>query len=337
MPTVLDCIAAIGLTVLGSPVGSDITVDGTQFLMAGQPFPYTGVSFFNALYNPAFNKDPATRRAWLRKFRAYGINVLRVWGQWDNARGFVDAAPTATLYQPDGSLRTGPLATLKALLADADGEGFVIELCLFSQESWGEDVRLPPQAAARAVESLARETKPYRNLTFQIWNEHHDDNVLPLIGAIKAIDARRLVTSSPGYAGVMGPDDLNTALDYLTPHTIRRGRTPPWVTGPREIAALLKKFRKPVVDDEPARCGTEKFGGPKERTYPADHILQIAAVWQAGGYITYHHDMFQTGYGSQAVPPSGLPDPEFSPYHRAVFEFIGLRERYMPVPAAPKE
>jgi branched-chain amino acid aminotransferase len=25
-------------------------------------------------------------------------------------------------------------------------------------------------------------------------------------------------------------------------------------------------------------------------------------------------------------------DPEFSPYHRAVLEFIGLRDRYMPVP-----
>ena len=41
--------------------------------------------------------------------------------------------------------------------------------------------------------------------------------------------------------------------------------------------------------------------------------------------------MFQTEYGSPAVPPSGIPEPEFSPYHRAVFEFIALRDRYMPV------
>jgi hypothetical protein len=53
-------------------------------------------------------------------------------------------------------------------------------------------------------------------------------------------------------------------------------------------------------------------------------------VWEAGAYITYHHDMFQTGAGSAAVPPSGVPDPEFSPYHRAVLEFIALRERYAP-------
>lgn len=59
-----------------------------------------------------------------------------------------------------------------------------------------------------------------------------------------------------------------------------------------------------------------------------DHILQIWQVWQLGAYITYHHDMFQTGYGSPAVPPSGIPDPEFSPYHRQVFEYIAMRERH---------
>ena len=40
--------------------------------------------------------------------------------------------------------------------------------------------------------------------------------------------------------------------------------------------------------------------------------------------------MFQTGYGTPACPPSGVPDPEFSPYHRAVFEFLAQRERYWP-------
>jgi hypothetical protein len=38
--------------------------------------------------------------------------------------------------------------------------------------------------------------------------------------------------------------------------------------------------------------------------------------------------MFQTGYGTPAVPPNGIPDPEFNPYHRAVLEFIAVRERY---------
>ena len=57
-------------------------------------------------------------------------------------------------------------------------------------------------------------------------------------------------------------------------------------------------------------------------------ISSRSCVWQEGGYVTYHHDMFQTGAGTPAVPPSGIPDPEFSPYHRQVFEFLARRTRY---------
>lgn len=328
----LSCMGALLLGAAAAAVprsahaGHELAVEGTRFLLDGRPFTYTGVSFFNAIYNPSFNRDSAARRAALQKFRRYGVNVLRVWAQWDNRRGFADAGPTSTLYRADGGLCAGPLATLKAMLADADAGGVVLELCLFSQESWREETRVEGGADLRAVESLARELMPWRNLAFQIWNEHHDGRVLPLVRAIKVIDPKRLVTSSPGYSGVLGPDDLNQALDYLTPHTSRQNKGNPWEIAPREIASLLEKFHKPVVDDEPARCGTSQFGGPKGETRPEDHIRQIAAVRKAGGGITYHHDMFQTGYGSPAVPPDGIPDPEFSPYHRAVFEFIARPE-----------
>jgi hypothetical protein len=121
-----------------------------------------------------------------------------------------------------------------------------------------------------------------------------------------------------------------SALDYLSPHTSRQNAGNNWEVGPSEIAYLQNRFRKPVVDDEPARNGTPMYGGPPDVSYPIDHILQIYKVWQLGGYIIYHHDMFQTGYGSPTVPPAGIPDPEFSPYHRAVFEFIKMRDRYAP-------
>ena len=146
---------------------------------------------------------------------------------------------------------------------------------------------------------------------------------------IKSLDATRLVTSCPGFSGVLGSDEENRALDYLSPHTTRQGTGRHWEVAPRELESLLKKFQKPVVDDEPARNGTAQFGGPKVATSPFDHILQIQAVWQLGAYTTYHHDMFQTGYGSPATPPSGVPDPEFNPYHHRVFELLKLRERYM--------
>jgi hypothetical protein len=309
----------------------EVAVSGTRFLLNGGSFPYTGVSFFNAIYNPSFNKSHEERVKWLQKFRRYGVNVLRVWCQWDNKRGFADAGPGATLYDADGSLQARHLKTLKGLLADADGQGVVIELVLFSRESWNENIRLSDKAMDKAVESLAKELQPHRNLTFQIWNEF-DHRVPEAAAIIKRIDAKRLATNSPGYAGEMGKDEHNLILDYLTPHTTRQGGAngKAWLVAPREIKSMIDKFKKPVVDDEPARSGTNRFGGPSDKTEPADHILQIWEVWKAGGYGTYHHDMFQTGYGSAAVPPSGIPDPEFSPYHRAVFEFLARRERYMP-------
>lgn len=307
---------------------SVLTIEGTKFLLDGKPFPLTGVSFFNALYNDPLHSSQGTRLEWLKKFQRYGVNMLRVWCEWDNARGFVDAGPQSTLYERSGALRPVPLERLKALLADAASVGTVVELCLFSQESWRENIRLAPPAMDAAVLAVARELKPWRNLIIQIWNEfsHRTADSMKIV---KAEDPQRLVTSSPGFAGVLtGTPEETRHADILTPHTTRQGAGKPWEIAPAEIEYLLKRYRKPVVDDEPARNGTADFGGPKEPTSPYDHIVQIAKVWELGAYVVYHHDMFQTGAGSPAVPPTGIPDPEFSPYHRVVFEFLAQRQRY---------
>jgi hypothetical protein len=101
--------------------GNVLGIHGTRFTLNDQPFPYTGISFFNAIYNPTFNQDPATRRQWLAKFQQYGINVLRIWCQWDNKRTFVDLGPDKTLYQADGQLRPEHLRTLKASGREGNG------------------------------------------------------------------------------------------------------------------------------------------------------------------------------------------------------------------------
>lgn len=310
--------------------GAELTVSGTRFLLDGKPFPWTGISFFNGIYNETFNHDAVARRQWLAKFRKYGINVIRVWGQRDTKPGFADTCPECTLYHSTGELRSGPLERLKQICGDADAMGIIVELAMFSQESWHDGIRLTPEAANRAATSLARELMPWRNVVLQVWNEF-DERTLDHVKTIRSIDAKRLVTNSPGFAGVLiGIAGENESLSFLTPHTSRQrsGRT--WEIAPKEIAYLLARYRKPVVDDEPARNGTPQFGGPKSSTSPWDHIIQIQTVWRVGGYVNYHHDMFQMGSGHPTVPPSGIPDPEFSPYHRQVFEFLSMRERYMP-------
>ncbi len=320
----LLCAALLGAEAQSPALG----VRGTDFTLDGKPFEFTGVSFFNAIYNAEFNRSEELRRQWLKKFRRYGVNVLRVWAQWDNRRGFVDTCTECSLFAADGSLRSGPLAVLKEMLASAAAEGVVIELTLFTRESWLDNIRLPDAAMERGAAELARELKPWRNAAFQVWNEfsHH---TVPIVKAIKAVDPERLVTSSPGVAGVLTGSAEETALmDFLTPHTSRQNAGKPWAIAPAEIRYLIARYGKPVVDDEPARNGTAQFGGPRGETFPEDHIIQIQRVRETGGYVIYHHDMFQTGRGSAAVPPAGIPDPEFSAYHRRVFEFLARGGRY---------
>ncbi|MEZ0275687.1 MAG: hypothetical protein ACAH88_12345, partial [Roseimicrobium sp.] len=58
---------------------AELTISGTRFQLDGKPFPFTGVSFFNAIYNPTFNTSPEVRREWLGQFSKHGINALRIW------------------------------------------------------------------------------------------------------------------------------------------------------------------------------------------------------------------------------------------------------------------
>jgi len=304
-----------------------ISISGKRFLMNDKEFEFTGISFFNAIYNPEFNKSEVIRQEYIGRFNDHGINVLRIWCQWDSDRGFADAGAGKTIYNTNGNLNDTYLSTLKRIIEDANKKKTVILLVLFSRESWNENKRLSDDASEVAVRNITNELKNYRNLIFQIWNEF-DYRTVDYCKIIKSIDSQRIVTNSPGYAGVLGSIDENMVLDYLSPHTTRDDEKH-WEVAESEIKYLLNKYDKPVVDDEPARRGTPKYGGPKTEVYPYDHIIHIYKVWETGGYIVYHHDMFQTGYGNIDVPPSGIPVSGFSNYHDQVFNFLKLKDRYL--------
>lgn len=296
-------------------------IEGTRLTLDGAPFPLTGVSFFNALYNPSFNQSAEARRHWLEVFRSYGINTLRIWCQWDflAPRAFADVAPECSMYTDAGEIRPVPLQRLTDLLRASDDLGMVLEVTLFSHE---KEPNLPVDEQERGAGALSHHLKPYRNLILQIWNEK-SDNWRRLFDVVKTADPERLVTSSPGVSNVLGDDEQNQALDLLTPHTIRRSPDAPfWEVAPRQIADLIRRFNKPVIDDEPARSGPVQFGGIDGGTWPEWHIEAIERVREAGGYPIYHHDMVQYGYAAPTTPPSGIPEPEFSPFHRKVFEYL---------------
>ena len=301
-------------------------VEGTRLSLDGRPCPLQGLSFFNAVYNPTFNRSDEERLRWLRKFGENGVNTLRIWCQWDFSppRTYVDVAPGRTMYTDEGAVRDEHFRTLATILAAADSLGMVVEVTLFSQE---KEPNLPVPAQERGARELARRLRPYRHAILQIWNEKSIE-VPRYFAAIKEEDPERLVTNSPGVANVLGDEEQNRMLDLLTPHTVRRQAERFWEVAPQQIAALLERYRKPTIDDEPARTGLMQFGGIPGGTTPEQHIEQIRRVRAAGGYHVYHHDMFQEPYGSPATPPSGLPDPDFSPFHRRVFDFLREQTRW---------
>ncbi len=298
-----------------------VGVEGTRIVLDGEPFPLTGVSFFNALYNPTFNANAAARAHWLRVFRDHGVNTLRVWCQWDfnPPRTFIDIHPRNSLYTDEGALRERFVRRLEDLLLAADALGMVIEVTYFSHERVPQ---LPPDVLERGARALTERLKPYRNLIAQVWNEDSTE-IMRLVAAMREVDPARVVTNSPGISNVLGDDAQNETLDLLTPHTDRYKTGERFVEiAPRQVAGLIERFRKPVIDDEPARSGPTEFGGISGGTRPEWHIAQIRAVRECGGYPIYHHDMFQYGYDSPLTPPSGIPEPDFNPFHRQVFAYL---------------
>jgi hypothetical protein len=194
----------------------------------------------------------------MRKFQKYGINVLRIFSQWDQKNPWVDVCPDCTLFQRDGTLREKSMARLKEILADADALGMVVELEVFQHQSWregnlGATDEARAKAAERALPLLTRELLPYRNLTFQLYGEM-TFKTPEYTKLVKASDPKRLVTNSPGGSGVLGTRQENEALDYLTPHTTRQTGGRHWEIAPREFDYLLSRYRNLGDGDRIARA-----------------------------------------------------------------------------------
>ncbi len=302
------------------PANTVLSVNGTLLCLGGMPFRFRGLSFFNALFNPTFNRDDAGRRAWVAKFWDNGVTALRVWCQWDFSEPyrFADVGPGQSLFRPTGQLVRDFSDRLCQLATATSDQGMALEVTLFSHE---RDPNLAVDCLAKAATNVSHLLLPYRNVLLQIWNENNASTER-FYDLVKSVDADRLVTNSPGFSDDLGDERHNCLMDVLTPHTVRQPPAQFWVDGPRQVSKLVKAYGKPVIDDEPARCGLVRFGGIVGGTAAVQHVAHLRGTEAAGGYYTYHHDMFQGGYGDPATPAHGIPDPDFNALHREVFDAL---------------
>ena len=259
---------------VAEPSADVLSVEGTRLCLGGKLSPFRGLSFFNALFNPAFNRGIGSRRAWVAKFWSNRVTALRVWcqGNFTGPHVFADVGPGQSLLRVTGDLQ-GVFADRLCQLAAATAEqGIVLEVTLFSQER--EPTLAVESLANGAAYAISQLMLPYRNVPMQIWNENNV-STRRLYDLVKSIDAGRLLRNSPGSSDDLGDQRHNRLLDVLTPHTVRQPPAQFWVDGPRQVGDLVELYGKPVIDEEPAWCGLVKFGGIDGGTTGAQHLAHL--------------------------------------------------------------
>ena len=206
----------------------------------GSPFRFRGLSFFNALFNPSFNRDDQARRAWLSTFRRNGVTALHAWCQWDfqPPHLFADVGPDKA-----SSSRAVPWPTPLPTgwwrwPMPPPSSAWCWKSPFFPRNvvpTWTAD------ALAEGAVNVARLLVPHRNVLLQIGTSvRRRPNGFTT--SIKDADAERLVTSCPGFSDDLGSERHNRLLDVLTPHTVRQPPARFWVDAPRQVGGLVAKL-----------------------------------------------------------------------------------------------
>ncbi len=249
------------------PGGAALTTSGASLRLDGRQEFLLGVSLFGALdAAPPRDED-------LNALSQWGVKIVRVWAHWEQP-----------IYQADGALTAPGRARLLELARRLQARGMVLELVLLRPgQLQGQPYAVFSSEAARirAVTALTTALRDFRNVLFDLYNEHdHPRGPIShkaarvLRDAVKAVDPARVVTisSTGGHLGGVGaqvgkeeeqnlreeagtgPDSV--AVDVVAPHF---PRTDDWAgaTGARitAVRAALERIGRqlPIYLNEERR------------------------------------------------------------------------------------
>jgi hypothetical protein len=242
----------------GTASATELGIDGTQFMVNGEPTFLLGMSYYGGLGAPE-----SAIEADLDDLKHRGFNWIRLWVTWaahENNVSVVDS---------QGDAREPFMGKLKWLIAQADKRGLIVDVT-FSRGNGivsADSALLGQPGHLRAVETVATALKPYRNIYIDVGNERNirdprhvsHEEIGALRNRIKQVDPGRLVTAS--YAGEMSREEVEQYLqqsrvDFLSPHRPRNGRSP-WQTAEktRELFEWMREIGRviPVHFQEPFR------------------------------------------------------------------------------------
>lgn len=301
---------------------TELSVDGTKFIINGKPTFLLGISHYDALGAP---KEFILRD--LDEIQRYGFNWIRAWATWSAFGKDVSAVDA------DGNPREPFLSKLCWLVAECDKRGLVADISLSRGNGIVGPKRLQTlDAHLRAVRTLLTALKEFRNWYLDLANECNirDDRFVSinelkvLRDEVKRLDPKRLVTVS--FAGDMSRDDLREFLftvkvDFLAIHRPRHARSP------KETSEWTKRYLQwmkelgrviPVHYQEPFRRGYTRDWEPTADDFRTD--LTQARKNGTAGWCFHNGDQRHN-------PPDRTPRRSFDMSERRLFEQLDSEEK----------
>jgi hypothetical protein len=300
------------------PPATALGVDGTRFTLNGRPTFLLGISYYAGL-----GATDDTRRRDLDDLTRFGFNWVRVWATWESFGLDVSAVDV------QGRARQPYLERLKALVAESDGLGVVVDVTLTRGAGAGHIADFA--AHRRAVETIVIALKANQNWYLDLANER-DVRDARFVGVeelktlredVRRLDPGRLVTASTGGHDLTEADVrdalLVARLDFLAPHRPRSPKSPGQTAEQtRQTLAVMNRLGRaaPLHYQEPFRRGYTQWQ-PTAGDFLAD--LRGAVQGGAAGWCLHN--------GSQRGAEGGRPRRSFDLSERRLFEQLDEEER----------
>ena len=272
-------LALFALLLAGPPEGH-LKISGAQFLTpAGASFEWRGITAFRLLEFVAHGKD-ADADAYLAWAASRKITVVRVLGMAD-----------ALFKLSPADAQHG----LPRLLEMAQRRGLHVEIVALADTARIK-VDFP-----RHVQAIAGICARYPNALLEIANEPvHPTQARALYDPAYVKSLAGLVPDGvPVSLGSVDSGDGFGDGTYVTWHAPRSGKGG-WPAQIARGAALVRRFRKPVVNDEPMGAADKAVPGRRDNV-PAHFRDAAIASRRAGLGATFHYEG-----GLQARLPSAI-------------------------------
>ena len=246
---------------------SHLRVSGTRFLAPdGSTFEWRGITAFRLAEFVARGRE-AEADAYLKWAASKKLNVVRV------------------LVMADGLFKLSPADGVRALprlLEIAARHRVHVEVVALA------DTAAIPIDMPAHVKAVAAICAKHPNAILEIANEPaHPTQVTALHDASYVLSLGKLVPAGVPYAlGSVEYGDGYAAGTYVTWHA---PRSRDWPAEIAKSAALVKKFRKPVVNDEPMGAADKAVPGRRDND-PARFRAAAQATRRAGMGGTFHYE-----------------------------------------------